>query len=279
MPKHTIPAAGEAMPAASPPETTAARLSPSRPEAGPAGEANLGEALAAAEMRSEAAVAAKTTTGGAKASSEPARADHGADATIPVARQASPPSRRGLLALLAASPMVGAAALPALAAAHDPIFAAIANWRSAKSAWLAAEAIHSRIEEQVTAAWEALKRRFEIGTCDHIKDGAIIHVDKRFVSTVEELDRHVAGLEADLIVIRVGGSEVCSRITMKPDIDVAKIRAALVEAKAKNEAEKERFGLEAADDRVGVAFHAHQEAVLQHAEANGWRTRGALSHP
>jgi hypothetical protein len=128
MPKTTASAAGGTMPTPSPPETTATHLNPppkkvsSCPEAGPAGEANLGEALAAAEMRSEVAVAAKATTGGAKASSEPARADHGADATIPIARprQAVTPSRRGLLALLAASPiMVGAAALPALAGDDD----------------------------------------------------------------------------------------------------------------------------------------------------------------
>jgi hypothetical protein len=64
----------------------------------------------------------------------PARADHGADAAIPVAgpHQAVTPSRRGLLALLAASPVLGAAVLPALAAAQipaapDPVFAAIAS--------------------------------------------------------------------------------------------------------------------------------------------------------
>jgi hypothetical protein len=157
--------------------------------------------------------------------------------------------------------MIGASALPALATTDDPIFAAIANWRSAKSAWLAAEDIHSLIEEKVAAAWGALKMRFEVGSCDTIKDGAIFHVDKRFASTVEELDWHLAGAEAEPIVIRQGGSEVCSKITTKPGNDIAEIRATLAEAKAKIEAEKERLGLEAADDRVTVAFHAHQEAV------------------
>jgi hypothetical protein len=82
-------------------------------------------------MRSEAAVETDATMGAAKAASEPARADHGAPAPIPVETrlQASPPSRRGLLALLAASPMIGAVALPALAAAgpSDPICPLIAK--------------------------------------------------------------------------------------------------------------------------------------------------------
>jgi hypothetical protein len=116
MPKHTIPAAGGAMPAASPPETTITRL-----KAGPAARHGNSGTLAAVDMRSEAAVAAEATTGPAKAARMPARADHGAPAAIPVAgpRQSITPSRRGLLALLAASPMVGAAALPALASNED----------------------------------------------------------------------------------------------------------------------------------------------------------------
>ena len=61
------------------------------------------------------------------------------------------PSRRAALAALVASPMAGAAALPTLAAATtpDPIFAAIAKWRTAKQAWLAALHAHNRVDEQV----------------------------------------------------------------------------------------------------------------------------------
>jgi hypothetical protein len=249
---------GGALPAASPPETTIVRL-----KADPAAGHVNSEALAAVDIRSEAAVAAEATTGPAKAASEPARAAHGAPAAIPVARprQAVTPSRRGLLALLAASPMVGAAALPALAAAHDPIFAAIANWRSAKSAWLTTLDIHSRIDEQVDSARGAFTRRFEIGTCDHVENGAIVHVDRRFASTVEELDRHVASAKREPMVIKVDGSEVCSRITMKPGIDIAEVRATLAEAEGKIEAEKERLGLDAADDRAGAALGAYQDAV------------------
>jgi hypothetical protein len=157
--------------------------------------------------------------------------------------------------------MVGAAALPALAAAHDPIFAAIANWRSAKSAWLTTLDIHSRIDEQVDSARGAFTRRFEIGTCDHVENGAIVHVDRRFASTVEELDRHVASAKREPMVIKVDGSEVCSRITMKPGIDIAEVRATLAEAEGKIEAEKERLGLDAADDRAGAALGAYQVAV------------------
>jgi hypothetical protein len=79
------------------------------------------------------------------------------------------PSRRAALAALVASPMAGAAALPALAASTtpDPIFAAIAKWRTAKQAWLAALHAHNRVDEQVETTREALKRCFEIGACAH----------------------------------------------------------------------------------------------------------------
>jgi hypothetical protein len=250
MPKLTLPAAGGAMPATSPPAKTIARL-----KAGPAVLLEASEALAAVDIRSEAAVAAKATTGGAKASSEPARADLGAKAPIAALKtgEAPAPSRRGLLAVLAASPMFGAAALPALAAEHDPIFAAIAEWRSAKSTWLAALDAHEPINDQVDRAREAFTRHFEVGTCDH--------VDRRFVSTVEELDRHIVASAREPIIIRVDGSEVCSRITMKAGIDIAEIRATLAEAEAKIKAEKERLGLDAADDRAGAALGVYQEAV------------------
>jgi hypothetical protein len=157
--------------------------------------------------------------------------------------------------------MVGAASLPALAAAHDPIFAAIANWRSAKSAWLAALDAHEPINDQVDRARENFTRHFEVGTCDHVENGVIVHGDRRFASTVEELDRHIVASAREPIVIRVDGCEVCSRITIKPDIDIAEIRATLAEAEAKIEAEKERLGLDAADDRAGAALGAYQEAV------------------
>jgi hypothetical protein len=131
---------GGALPAASPSETTAARLSLPRPKAGPAALPEASEALATAEMTRSAAVETDATTGAAKAARMPARADHGAPATIPVARprQAVTPSRRSLLALLAASPMVGAAALPAIAAAQipaapDPVFAAIASHQASQA--------------------------------------------------------------------------------------------------------------------------------------------------
>jgi hypothetical protein len=157
---------------------------------------------------------------------------HAAGGALP----AVSPSRRAALAALVASPMAGAAALPALVAstAPDPIFAAIAKWRTAKQAWLAALHAHDRLEEQVDTTGE----RFEIGTCDHVEDGAVVHVDQRFASTVEELDRHVAAAKKDPIIIKVDGSEVCSRITMKRGIDVAEIRAALVRGRIQDRGRK-----------------------------------------
>jgi hypothetical protein len=104
----------------------------------------------------------------------------------------------------------------ALAAAHDPIFAAIANWRSAKSAWLAALVAHDRIDIYIHRMRKDLTRRFEVGACKHIKDGEVFHEDPRFASTVEELDRHIAGAESEPIImpiiIKTEGSELCSRI-------------------------------------------------------------------
>ena len=103
--------------------------------------------------------------------------------------------------------MAGAAALPTLAASTvpDPIFGVIAKWRTARQAWLALLDAHNRAEEQVGTT------RFEIGTCDDMDDGAVVHVEQRFASTVEELDWHVAAARKDPIIIKVDGSELCSR--------------------------------------------------------------------
>jgi hypothetical protein len=176
---------------------------------------------------------------------------------------ASPTSRRRFLGALAATPAIAITDGPALAASApaDPIFPLITNWRAARQAWLAAETDYELVEVQLASYREANKVRFEIGTCDHTKDGKVVHVDPRFASTVEELDRHVAAAEEEPIVIKIGSSEVCSRVAMKPGIDAAKVRAALEEVEAGLAAEKQRLGLRAADDRVQVAHAAQSEAV------------------
>jgi hypothetical protein len=143
MPKHTIPAAGGAMPAASPPAKTVARL-----KADPtAGHDNSG-ALATAEMTRSAAVETDATTSPAAATRKPARADHGADVAGPLLGAVTP-SRRGLLALLAASPMVGAAALPALAGDDDAEILAL------EAQILATDAKHAAIMKLIEPYQEA----------------------------------------------------------------------------------------------------------------------------